>query len=105
MKKTFAFILAVIMVLSCFAGCQKKEDTSDLAYIKGKGKLVVGITEYAPMDFKDANGNWKIIREHTAKDTYTVKNLAADTKYSNHFQFIILKGFFQSHLASHITIL
>ena len=58
MKKTFAFMLAVIMVLSCFAGCQKKEDTSDLAYIKDKGKLVVGITEYAPMDFKDANGNW-----------------------------------------------
>ena len=58
MKKTFAFILAVIMVLSCFVGCQKKEGTSDLAYVKNKGKLVVGITEYAPMDFKDDSGNW-----------------------------------------------
>ena len=31
---------------------------SDLAYIQGKGKLVVGITEFAPMDYKDSNGEW-----------------------------------------------
>lgn len=31
---------------------------SDLAFIQKKGKLVVGITDYAPMDFKDEDGNW-----------------------------------------------
>ena len=30
----------------------------DVAYIKGKGTLVVGITDFAPMDYKDDNGNW-----------------------------------------------
>ena len=30
----------------------------DVAYIQGKGKLVVGITEFEPMDYKDADGSW-----------------------------------------------
>ena len=31
---------------------------SDVAYIQDKGTLVVGITEFAPMDYKDENGEW-----------------------------------------------
>ncbi|MBP3199101.1 MAG: transporter substrate-binding domain-containing protein [Butyrivibrio sp.] len=31
---------------------------SDVAYIKDKGELIVGITDFAPMDYKDDNGNW-----------------------------------------------
>lgn len=31
---------------------------SDAAYVKGKGTLVVGITDFEPMDYKDADGNW-----------------------------------------------
>lgn len=31
---------------------------SDVEYIKGKGSLIVGITDFAPMDYKDDNGNW-----------------------------------------------
>ncbi len=31
---------------------------SDLAYIKEKGVLVVGITDFEPMDYKDENGEW-----------------------------------------------
>ena len=31
---------------------------SDLAYVQDKGTLVVGITEFDPMDYRDANGNW-----------------------------------------------
>ena len=31
---------------------------SDLAYIQEKGTLVVGITEFEPMDYTDADGNW-----------------------------------------------
>ena len=34
------------------------ESDSDVAYIQGKGKLLVGITEFAPMDYKDDNGEW-----------------------------------------------
>ncbi|MBO5733979.1 MAG: transporter substrate-binding domain-containing protein [Clostridia bacterium] len=30
----------------------------DLDYIKANGKLVIGITDYAPMNFKDDAGNW-----------------------------------------------
>ena len=33
-------------------------EDSDVAYIQDKGKLVVGITDFAPMDYKDDNGNW-----------------------------------------------
>jgi polar amino acid transport system substrate-binding protein len=31
---------------------------SDLAAIQAKGTLVVGITDFEPMDYKDADGNW-----------------------------------------------
>lgn len=31
---------------------------SDVAYIQQKGTLIVGITEFAPMDYLDANGQW-----------------------------------------------
>lgn len=57
MKKLFAMVMAMLLVLSCFAGCVQ-ESGSDLKDIQNKGKIVVGITEYAPMDFKDENGNW-----------------------------------------------
>ena len=58
MKKVFAWILCMAMVLSLFAGCAAKKTDSDLAYVQEKGVLVVGITDYAPMDYKDANGEW-----------------------------------------------
>ena len=31
---------------------------SDVAYIQGKGTLIVGITDFAPMDYKDDAGEW-----------------------------------------------
>ena len=31
---------------------------SDIAYIQANGKLVVGITDFAPMDYQDENGEW-----------------------------------------------
>ncbi len=34
------------------------ESGSDAAYVKDKGTLVVGITDFEPMDYKDADGNW-----------------------------------------------
>ena len=58
MKKLFAFLLALVLALTCFTACGASSSDSDLATIQKKGKMVVGITDYAPMDYKDENGNW-----------------------------------------------
>ncbi len=68
MKKLFAMMMALVLMLTCFAGCQpatNADDTTgntapatDMSYVLDNGKLVVGITDYAPMDFKDDNGEW-----------------------------------------------
>lgn len=64
MKKLFAVLMTMIMVFSLAAcgGAGNKDDSAapktDMEYVKANGKLVVGITDYAPMDFKDADGNW-----------------------------------------------
>lgn len=34
------------------------EEESDMAYVKDKGTLVVGITDFEPMDYKDESGEW-----------------------------------------------
>ncbi|MGN0529031.1 MAG: transporter substrate-binding domain-containing protein [Eubacterium sp.] len=71
-KKILAVVLAVLMVCVSFAACSKSNDTADTtaadnteatesAYdaIVAKGTLVVGITNYEPMDYKDAEtGEW-----------------------------------------------
>ena len=81
MKKFLALILALTMGLAltaCGGGndepTESPEETgsapvetapqeseaaeSDLAYVQDKGTLVVGITEFDPMDYRDADGNW-----------------------------------------------
>jgi len=58
MKKYVAFVLAVLLIASCFAGCGASKSHSDLAYIQDKGKLVVGISDYAPMDYNEETGQW-----------------------------------------------
>ena len=57
MKKLISLFLSVVLLLTCLVGCATA-DSSDLKAVQKKGKLVVGITEYVPMDFKDANGDW-----------------------------------------------
>ena len=57
MKKIIAMLLAIMLMLTCFTACGAKDD-SDMAYVKKNGKIVVGITDYAPMDYKDENGEW-----------------------------------------------
>jgi polar amino acid transport system substrate-binding protein len=58
MKKMMTLMLVLLLIASCFAGCGAKESDSDLAYVQNNKKLVVGITDYAPMDYKDENGQW-----------------------------------------------
>ncbi len=36
----------------------KDVNDGDIKYIKDKGTLIVGITEFEPMDYKDKNGKW-----------------------------------------------
>ena len=57
MKKFITMLLAIVLMLTCFTACGAKDD-SDLAYVKKNGKIVVGITDYAPMDYKDETGEW-----------------------------------------------
>ena len=62
MKKLVASLLTSAMVLS-LAACGGSSDSAsadmtDMEYVKDKGVLVVGITDFAPMDYKDASGEW-----------------------------------------------
>ena len=53
MKKILSILLAAALIVCTFVVCgNKKTDTSsDLAYVKDKGTLVIGITLFAPMDY------------------------------------------------------
>ena len=56
MKKILAVVLALVLAFSLMtAGA---ETTSDKQYVLDKGVLVVGITDFAPMDYKDDQGEW-----------------------------------------------
>lgn len=57
MKKLFAIVLAFVLMLTCFAACGGNNGT-DIENIQKKGKIVIGITDYAPMDYKDDSGQW-----------------------------------------------
>lgn len=49
------------MLAGCGTGKKASGDSdksSDMEYVKDKGKLVVGITNFEPMDYKDENGEW-----------------------------------------------
>ena len=56
-KKVLALVLCAAMALS-IAGCGSKSGGADSDKIKEKGTLVVGITDFEPMDYKDEAGNW-----------------------------------------------
>ncbi len=58
MKKIISLALAALMLLSLSVFALADEADSDLAYVKDKGTLVVGITEFAPIDYQDEDGNW-----------------------------------------------
>ena len=80
MKKFLALLMAMVMVLALAAcGSSKTESVpaaqpaetqeqqapaeetasdTDMTYVQDKGVLVVGITDFEPMDYKDADGNW-----------------------------------------------
>ena len=52
---------------------------SDLAYVQDKGTLVVGITEFEPMDYKDESGEWVGFDADMAKAF--AKSLGVDAEF------------------------
>ena len=62
MKKILSILLVltiVFMLVACGAqGASTKKGDSDLSYVKGNGKLVIGYTDYAPMNYTDESGTF-----------------------------------------------
>ena len=76
-KKIIALLLSAAMMATALVACGSDESAksgetassdaqtsdsadadSDVAYIQEKGTLLVGITDFAPMDYKDDGGEW-----------------------------------------------
>lgn len=58
-KRIIAILMAMVTVAVAFVGCSSsKAAKTDSEKIAENGKLVVGITDFAPMDYKDRNKNW-----------------------------------------------
>ena len=49
-------MMAMVLMLGALTSCILQNE--DVKNVKNSGVLVVGITDYAPMDFEDENGNW-----------------------------------------------
>lgn len=52
MKKFLSVLMACLLLCLTFAGCGSNSE-SDMQYVKEKGKLVVGVTSFEPMDYKE----------------------------------------------------
>ena len=66
-RRVLSMLLCAGLVVTILAGCGSKAgsgsggddaETSDMEYVKDKGTLVVGITNFEPMDYKDESGEW-----------------------------------------------
>ena len=62
MKKLLTALIALTLLLTVSGCTNSTENTdvpeTDLDYIRNKGTLVVGITNFEPMDYPDAQGEW-----------------------------------------------
>ena len=57
-KKTISLVMTAVMLAAMITGCGNKASSqSDMDYIKDKGTLIVGITDFAPMDYQEG-GEW-----------------------------------------------
>ncbi len=58
-KRILAVVALLALVLCMVASCgETATDVADSKYVTDKGKLVVGITNFAPMDYPDDKGEW-----------------------------------------------
>jgi len=65
MKKKFLAVVLTAATVFAMVGCgadkngsSSQNDKSDMEYVKEKGTLVVGVTNFEPMDYMDDNGKW-----------------------------------------------
>lgn len=58
MKKFTAIVASVLAGVFCFGLSACGGKNSDKQDVQSAGKIIVGITDYAPMDYKDENGKW-----------------------------------------------
>ena len=68
LKRSITAALAALLAIMSFAiaGCSNSED--DLDYVKKNGKLVIGITEYPPMDYQESGSDeWVVFDADMAK--------------------------------------
>lgn len=68
MKKLLCMVLVLMMVFS--AGAAMAEGNSDWEYIKGKGKITIGITLFAPINYYDESGELIGFDTELAKATF-----------------------------------
>ena len=63
-RKRISLLLVAVMLLAVLSGCAGKDGTtssgpasgqSDLEYVKAKGTLVVGMTEFAPIQYREGD--------------------------------------------------
>ncbi len=55
MRKLLSIILAVAMLATLFVGCDPNPSNSDLAYLKDKGEMTIGMTLFAPMNYYEGS--------------------------------------------------
>lgn len=81
-KKIIALVLAALMMFALVAcGGNTESEDSDLAYVQEKGTLVVAITDFEPMDYKDKDsGEWIGFDADMAKKF--AESLGVDVEFS-----------------------
>ncbi|MCB5260354.1 MAG: amino acid ABC transporter substrate-binding protein [Candidatus Cloacimonetes bacterium] len=62
MKKLLSLLFALTMILALVAcgntEANQSQGESDLSYVQGNGKLIIGYTDYAPMNYTDESGTF-----------------------------------------------
>jgi polar amino acid transport system substrate-binding protein len=85
MKRVLSIILAVLCVASMAVAFTSCSDSSDWAKVEDKGYFVCGITEYAPMNYYEGEGDDKVL---VGFDTEFAKAVAKELGVAVKFQII-----------------
>ena len=90
MKKIIAMLLVLVMSVTGLVGCGSSKDNeagstsassdSDWAYIQDKGKLTVGITLFAPMNYYNEKN--KLVGFDTEMAEAVTKKLGIDVEFT-----------------------
>lgn len=82
MKKRVMSLILLAMTAVTAVGCGKKEEKTDLAKIKDKGEMVVGLDDtFVPMGFKDESGEIAGFDVELAKEV--AKKIGVEVKFQS----------------------